>query len=61
MVRCRFVLFFDHTDDFRQFIHQLGAVLQPPGCVDHQNIIFFIPRLGDRVVDKTGGVRAKGG
>lgn len=51
-----FVFFADDTDDFRQFLHQVGAVLQAPGSVDHQQVSALGLRLPHGVKGQAGWV-----
>ena len=50
----------DDADDFLQFLHQIGFVLQAPGRIDDQDVGSGGARLFDGIEGEAGGVRSGG-
>ena len=53
------ILLPQHANDLRQFIHQRGLVVQPPGGVDQQHIRTRRRRLRQRIECQTRRVRVR--
>ena len=58
IMRCGIIQFADHPHDFAQLIHQFGAVLQPPGGINNQNINLFFSRLFHSCIGKCRSIAA---
>ena len=57
-MRCFWIFFADHAHNFRQFLHQICAILQPSGGINQQQISTIGLRLRHRVKGQTGRIRA---